>query len=109
MAGDYNLYAKGILNKFSTYSVAHVTTGGVVVATATVTIGGAYVNRSGQCGDAYNAYKDLWERLNDGQIGLIPSLTTTEIAALTIDDGTPVIDKTTSKLCTCIGGSIVST
>lgn len=109
MAGDYNLYAKGILNKYSTYSVAHVTSGGVTVATATITSGGAYVNRSGQNGSVYAAYRDLWERLNDGQIGLIPSLTTTEISALSVDDGTPVIDSTTSKLCTCIGGSFVST
>lgn len=105
MAGNYNLYAKGILNQFSTYSVAHVTTGAITVATATVTAGGAYVNDSGKCGGLYTAYKVLWARLNDGQTDLITPLTTTEIDALSgIDDGVQVIDKTLGRMKICVGG-----
>lgn len=109
MAGDFNLYAKGILNQFPTYSVAHVTTGSITVATATITIGGAYVNRSAKSGSVYAAYKDLWERVNSGQLGLVPSLTTVEIAALTgIDDGVQVIDKTLKRLNVCLAGAFQS-
>lgn len=109
MSGDFNLYFKGILNQFPLYSVAHVTTGSVTVATATITIGGAYVNRSAKSGSVYAAYLDLWERLNDGQVGLIPSLTTAEIALLTsVNDGVPVIDKTLGRLDICIAGAFAA-
>ena len=108
MSGNYLLYSNGITNKFSTYSVAHVTTGGITVATATVTSGGAFVD-NGTAGSVFAAYLDLWERLNDGQVGIIPSLTTTQISALSnIDDGVQVIDSTLNRLDVCIGGSFSS-
>lgn len=105
MAGDYNLYAKGILNQFSTYSVAHVTTGAVTIATATITIGGAFVAQSSDSGSVYAAYRDLWERLNDGQVGLLPPLTTTEKDALTgVSDGVGLVDITRGRIEVRVGG-----
>lgn len=102
---DYNLYAKGILNQFPTYSLSHATTGSLTIATATVTSGGAFVNSSGPSGSIFSAYKELWDRLNDGQVGLIPSLTMAEIGALTgIPDGVQVINITMGRLDVCIEG-----
>lgn len=106
MSGNYRIYRDGIKNQFPTYSVSHETVGSRTIATAKLTTGGAFVNNSGPVGDVYTAYRILWERLNDGQTGLIPSLTTTEIGELTgVDDGVQVIDKTLRRVATCVGGA----
>ena len=107
MAGDYNLYAKGCTNLSTVTSVSHVTIGSVTIATADMVTGSDI--KSTEAGSVYAAYKDLWERVNDGQTGLIPSLTTTEIAALSgIDDGVQVINKTLGRLDVCTGSAFVS-
>ena len=103
MAGDFNLYKNGCDNLATVTSTSHVTPGSGTIATAIMVSGPNIV--SGSDGSVFAAYKDLWERLNDGQTGLVPSLTTTQIAALTgIDDGVQVIDSTLGRLDVCIGG-----
>jgi len=106
MTENYIIYQKGILNQFPLLSASHVTTGGITVATAIVIAGGAFKAKSGPSGSVYAAYKDLWERLNNGQIGLTPSLTATEIGTLSdIDDGVQIINKTTGREEICINGN----
>ncbi len=108
MSGNYLLYKYGIENQFSTYTASHVTTGSTTIATATVTIGGAFVAQSSVSGSIYSSYADLWERLNDGQVNLTPQLTTTEIGTLTeVSDGVQVIDKTLGRLDVCIDSAFV--
>lgn len=105
MALDHNLWKLGIENQFSTYTTAHVTTGGVTVATATITIGGAYVNSSAPSGSVYAAYRDLFERLHEGQDDLLPKLTTTQKTALTgVNDGRQVLDITLNRVDCCNSG-----
>lgn len=110
MTENYIIYQKGIPNQFPLLSISHVTTGGITVATAIVIAGGAFKAKSGPNGSVYSAYRDLWERLNDGQIGLTPSLTAAEIGTLSdIDDGVQIINKTTGREEICIGGIFTNT
>lgn len=105
MSLDENLWKLGIANQFSTYSTAHVTTGTVTIATATVTIGGAFVDQSGKSGSVYAAYKDLFERLHEGQVSLLAKLTTTQRDALTgVNDGRQILNITTNAVECCNGG-----
>ena len=103
MAGAYNLYGKGCANLAAVTSTSYVTTDSVTVATA-VMVSGPDI-KSGVAGSIYAAYEDLWERLNDGQTGLPPTLTTTELEALTdVDDGVEAINSTRSRKEISING-----
>ena len=93
-ASDHEMWAGDIENRNPTYSVAHVTNGIVTVVTATVTIGGAYLNKSSPHGSIFSAYKDLAEKLNGG-IKLIPRITSTQRDALTSVEKSTLIDNIT--------------
>jgi len=103
MPGDFNLYKKGCNNLTTVTSTSHITTGATTVATADMVTGPDI--KSGQNGSIYSSYLDLWERLNDGQTNVTPTLTTTEIEALSdVDDGVEVINKTRSRVEIVVDG-----
>lgn len=108
MAGDFNLYKNGCDNLSTVTSTSHVTTGSATIATADMVTGPDVKSSNETVGSVYAAYKDLWERLNDGQEGLLTTLTTTEIGSLSgVSDGVQLIDKTKGHIETCIGGAFV--
>ncbi len=109
MALDENLWKLGITNQFSTYTAAVVQTGSTYLATATITIGGALVAKSAIAGSKYAAYRDLFQRVHEGQEELLPKLTTTQRDALSsVQDGRTILNITTGRIECCLSGSWVN-
>ena len=106
MAQDHLYWKNGIDNEFSPASLTDAAEGSGFVATAVIS---SVTTKSGFHMSQYDAYKDLFERLHQGQKNVLPQHTTTEKNALTnIYDGVRVLDITLGREDICFGGAFVS-
>lgn len=106
MAQDHLYWKNGINNEFSPTSLTDTADGSGYIAT--VIISSVTTNSSWHMSQ-YAAYKDLFERLHQGQINVLPWHTTTEKNALTnVYDGVQVLDITLGRVDVCFGSSFIS-
>ncbi len=92
---DFLLWKNDIENRFSPTSLTDSLTGSIYIATAIIS---SVTTKSGVHMSQWDAYKDLRERLLNGDDTLLPQSTTTQRDALTgIVDGTLMLNITTGR------------
>ncbi len=92
---DYLLWSNDIENRFSPSSLTHVAEGSGYIATAVIS---SVTTNSSYRLSLWDAYKDLREKLLDGDTTLLPESTTTQRDALTnIVNGTLMLNITTGR------------
>lgn len=103
---DYLLWKNDIENRFSPTSLTDTVDGSLYTATAIIS---AVTTKSGVHMSLWDAYKDLREKLLDGDITLIPISTTTQRDALIgIVNGTIILNITTSREEICSSSTWMS-
>lgn len=80
---DYNLIKYDLENKFPLNTFSHVTDGGGYTAKAVVTIGGALVKQGSFRGSLYDAYKNLQDKIFEGEEVRLLRLTSTQASSIT--------------------------
>ncbi len=96
---DHLLWSNDIENRFSPTSLSHVAEGSGYIATAVIS---SVTTNSGFRLSLWDAYKDLREKLLDGNSDLLPISTTTQRNALSgIVDGTLIYNDTTGRVEEC--------
>lgn len=103
---DHLLWKNDIENRFSPTSLTDALTGAIYIATSVIS---GVTTNSGVHMSQWDAYKDLRERLLNGDTTLLPKSTTTQRDALSgIVDGTVILNTTTGKEEICNSSSWAS-